>query len=107
MIGMKLLVVREACCSQDDQIGPLEATYDVPAGATIQDLVEAVVRSGFLQFSSTHKTMVGTLGDTDVVQVSGSLFKRPQFLRALDAPLSEGSGPLRFRFVFDSRTTQP
>lgn len=106
MTGMKLLVVREACCSQDDQIGPLEATYELPAGATVQDLVQAVEKSRFLQFSSTHKTMVGRLGTTDVVQVWSSLFKRPQFLRAQDERLSEGSGPLFFRFVFESQTPQ-
>jgi hypothetical protein len=99
---LKLRVEREACCSQDDQIGPLEASYDLRAGATIKDLVDAVVKSGFLQFSSTHTTMVGKLGNTDVVRVTGSLLTRPFFISGAEERLGESSGALRFRFVFDT-----
>ncbi|MDQ8001133.1 MAG: hypothetical protein REU00_14685, partial [Pseudomonadota bacterium] len=64
------------------------------------------VKSGFLQFSSTHKTMIGKLGNTDVVRVSGSLFARPLFMSAADERLGENSGPLRFRFVFDAERNE-
>ena len=97
---MKVHVEREACCSQDDQIGPLTATYELPDQATLQDLVDNVLRSGFLQFSSTHTTMVGSIGATDVVRVFGSSFKAPRYVEPGDRPLGL-EAPLRFRSVFD------
>lgn len=57
---MQVHVMRDACCSQDDQLGPLENTYSLPSGATVMDLVRAVVDSQFLQFSSTHRCITAS-----------------------------------------------
>ena len=49
---MNLSVTREACCSQDDQIGPLVKTFDLASDASIQDVARVVGESQFLQFSA-------------------------------------------------------
>lgn len=66
---MQILVLREACCFQDDQMGPLEATYEVDERCRLDDFLEAVERSGFLQFSSTHTTMSCRFADKEVARV--------------------------------------
>ena len=35
MPPMKFHVTRDGCCSQDDQLGPLTATYDLDSNATL------------------------------------------------------------------------
>jgi hypothetical protein len=68
---MKFHVTREACCSQDDQLGPLAFVYELSVDTTLQNLTEAVIRSGFLQFTSTHSVMVGELRNDALVRVFG------------------------------------
>lgn len=69
---MKIMVVRQACCAQDDQIGPLEAEYDVDKKCRLDEFLDAVERSGFLQFSSTHARMSCRIGGRKVGTVFGS-----------------------------------
>lgn len=104
--SMKFHVTREACCSQDDQLGPLAFNYELKADATLQDLTEAVIRSGFLQFTSTHSVMVGEVGNDALVRVFGPHSgppQGPQYLKAADVPVRNLISPdrLHFRFVFD------
>jgi len=68
---MRVRVLREACCAQDDQLGPLEATYEVPHGSTIGDLVLAIVESRFLQYSASHTSLAGFIGEEQFVRVLG------------------------------------
>lgn len=68
---MKIMVVRQACCSQDDQIGPLEAEYEVDERCRLDEFLEAVELSGFLQFSSTHARMSCRIGGRKVGTVFG------------------------------------
>ncbi len=103
---MKFQITREACCSQDDQIGPLEMAYDLADDATLRQLVEAIETSRFLQFSSTHQVMAAEVDDVELVRVfAPSLLRRraPKYTKSPDAKASEiaGSGELRFSFVFD------
>lgn len=102
---MKFLVTREACCSQDDQIGPLEMVYDLADDITLQQLVEAVATSKFLQFSSTHAVMAAHLGNDELVRVFGNSMLRPRppaYARLPNARARDliGNGELHFRFVF-------
>lgn len=69
---MKISVLRQACCAQDDQIGPLEADYDVDETCRLNEFMDAVERSGFLQFSSTHAQMSCRIGGRKVGTVFGS-----------------------------------
>lgn len=103
---MKFRVAREACCSQDDQAGPLAATYDLNADATLRDLCEAVMRSAFLQFTSTHAVMEGRVGSEVVVRVFGAYtnqLRSPQYVapaNSLARNIVRG-GELDFRFIFE------
>lgn len=87
---MQVRVLRDACCSQDDQLGPLEATYSFGPGATLADLVTAVIDSPFLQYSSSHTTLTGFIAETAFVKVFSSFHlpgHAPEFLTARDALL--------------------
>ena len=66
---MKLDVKREACCSQDDQMGPLDKSFEVPDACSLGDLVAAVLGSRFLQFSSTHTEMRCRIAGKEVATV--------------------------------------
>jgi hypothetical protein len=103
---MQILVTREACCAQDDQLGPLDATYALEPGATLRELVEQIIRSGFLQYSSSHTSMLGKAGSVEIVKVYSSYYlpgRAPEYLVAASEPaarLLEGK-VLRFRFFFE------
>ncbi|RYX97156.1 MAG: hypothetical protein EOO28_05265 [Comamonadaceae bacterium] len=103
---MKFHISREACCFQDDQIGPLEMVCDLADDSTLRQLVEAVQTSRFLQFSSSHQVLVAEMGNSELVRVfAPSWFRRraPEYTVSPDAKATEiiGDGELRFRFVFD------
>ena len=66
---MRIHANREACCSQDDQLGPLDRWYEVRDGCTLGDFVAAVMASRFLQFSSTHTTMLCRMGGKEAATV--------------------------------------
>ncbi len=51
---MKIEVIREACCVQDDQLGPLILVIDPPDGALIWELAKEIGEANFLQFSGSH-----------------------------------------------------
>ena len=103
---MQIVVTRQACCSQDDQLGPLDATYTVSANTTVEEFVDQVIQSGFLQYSSTHTSMLGQADSIDIVKVFSSYYlpgRAPQYL----VPASESAARLlhgrnvRFRFFFE------
>jgi hypothetical protein len=101
---IQIQVSRDACCSQDDQIGPLEAAYTFGPHATVIDLVRAVVSSRFLQFSSSHQCLTASISGVPLAKVCasdhGPVFA-PVFLVApetLLAPLAEGR-VVEFRFT--------
>ena len=54
---MKIEVVREACCSQDDQLGPLSIEVDIPERAMVWELAREIGEADFLQFSGTHRNI--------------------------------------------------
>jgi len=95
--------MREACCAQDDQLGPLEATYDLADHLTLADLVQAVTSSRFLQYSSTHTTLTGFAGATPFATVFSGFYlpgRLPQFSLPATTPLADllAKGSLTFRF---------
>ena len=101
---MNVRVQREACCAQDDQLGPLEATYDLHPNATLREFVARVVDSGFLQYSPTHTSMVGFIEGKQFVRVFSPYYcdSRPsEFLvgpEQLTATVLR-DGTVAFRFV--------
>jgi len=97
-------VLREACCAQDDQLGPLEATYEVSASATLGEFVHAVASSRFLQYSATHTSIVGYAGGTQFVRVFSSYYcngQEPDFFVSPDVPASAvvRGADIHFRFT--------
>jgi hypothetical protein len=79
---MKITVLRQACCSQDDQAGPLEAEYNIETDTTFSALVQEIVKSSFLQFSSTHNRITGEVDGKEIVEVFspyGANVRQPEF----------------------------
>ena len=100
---MKLTVHREACCSQDDQAGPLEAEYRIEADTKFSSLIEQIIKSHFLQFSSTHNRITGEVDGKQLVEVFspyGVNAREPEFIASPGASVCElvGSKILSFHF---------
>jgi hypothetical protein len=87
---VQVQVLRDACCAQDDQLGPLEARYSFGVDATISDLVRTIVSSNFLQYSSTRTTLTGFIGGAPFVKVSSDYYvpgNSPEYSVPSDARL--------------------
>lgn len=107
---MKLMVVREACCAQDDQIGPLVMRLELPQACRLDEFLAEVERSGFLQFSSTHTRMTCRMGATEVAQVftPHRLFARaPLFLVPRKAQIAALAGVSPVEFLFRHEAAAP
>jgi len=101
---VKIRVLREACCAQDDQLGPLETTCELVANATLSDLASAIVGSRFLQYSSSHTSLVGYVGERAVVALFSSCYlpgRNPEFVVSPTELVSTvvGDRPIEFRFM--------
>lgn len=51
---MKLEVIREACCAQDDQSRGLTLSLDISSDSQIWELAKAIGEANFLQFSAPN-----------------------------------------------------
>lgn len=98
---MEIRVIRDACCSADDQAGPLQAVYPVDAHCTIEDLVQRIRASSFLQFSSTHNRLSGEVEGVCLVEVFAGWGRKPEFHVDPAAPVGSliGSRTLGFYFL--------
>ena len=65
---MKVLITRTACCSQDDQLGPLEIQFEVNEYVTFEELMQKIITINFLQYSSSDH-MVGIVGCNKIVEI--------------------------------------
>jgi len=54
---MRIEVTREACCSQDDQLGPLSLQIELSEESLIWELAKEIGEANFLQFSSTRNVI--------------------------------------------------
>jgi len=75
---MKITVRREACGYQDDQVGRLEAEYTVEADATFSSLVQEIIASRFLQFTSTHDQVTGEANGVELVEIFSPYTANPR-----------------------------
>ncbi len=101
---MKLFVNRQACCSQDDQIGPLQKTFELEQTSDLEHFITEVIDSGFLQFSSSHTEMVCRIGRSEVARVyAPSLLRRTStvFLIPPATEIWTFSEAPQVEFVFD------
>ncbi|MBJ7435075.1 MAG: hypothetical protein JHC54_04735 [Acinetobacter sp.] len=62
-------IIREACCSQDDQLGPLEIQLEFDENATLEQVIKEICRLNFLQYSSSHNHMIGRTDDQKIVEI--------------------------------------
>jgi hypothetical protein len=99
---MRIEITRDACCAQDDQIGPLEMIFEIDPEALLRDLVTIVANAGFLQYSSSHVTMVGVAGKTEIARISSPYYtkKEPEYLLSQELSISEvlKNGQIHFQF---------
>ncbi len=101
---MKLVVNRQACCSQDDQIGPLQKTFELEQNSNLEHFVTEVLNSGFLQFSSSHIEMVCRIGGSEVARVHAPSLLRRKSTVFLISPATEirtFSQAPQVEFLFD------
>ena len=75
---MEIQISRQAVCAADDQCGPLEMVAQIDPSSSIQELIGIIERSKFLQFSSSHSSIVGVSEDTPVVRVCCRFFSQKQ-----------------------------
>lgn len=66
---MRIKVLRQACCSADDQTNKLDAVYEVDSTATMETLLRKIADSEFLQYSSTHDRLSVEIDDRQVAEV--------------------------------------
>ena len=62
-------ITREACCSQDDQLGPLEIQLEFDENATLEQVIMEICTIKFLQYSSSHNHMIGRIDDQKIVEI--------------------------------------
>ncbi|WP_228272686.1 hypothetical protein [Acinetobacter haemolyticus] len=62
-------IIREACCSQDDQLGPLEIQLECDENSTLEQVINEICRVKFLQYSSSHNHMIGRIDDQKIVEI--------------------------------------
>lgn len=95
-------ILREACCGADDQLGPLTMDVEIDGKAPLCSLIDLIIESGFLQYSSTRTSLIGYAGGLPVVRVHSHYYSKeePQFLVNPNTPVQEivAIGPIDFRF---------
>lgn len=85
---VRVMVSRQACCSADDQMGPLDTTYWLAPEDSFGALVEQILESCFLQFSSTHTRLTGEVNGLPVVEVfspHSPQVRHPVFIQPAEA----------------------
>ncbi|MDE1233352.1 hypothetical protein [Vibrio aestuarianus] len=74
---MNINIVREACCSQDDQCGVLMIKLPLSVSTTIQELAQEIGEVGFLQFTSTHNVIFAYSGNKALFSIPAKSFTNP------------------------------
>ena len=69
---MNISIIRQACCYQDDQIGPLHIVIELTDASTIKELATIIVESKFLQFSSTNSLLEAHSGEIMLLTISST-----------------------------------
>jgi PHP family Zn ribbon phosphoesterase len=66
---MKMTITRHPVCAADDQVNDLVIYIDISHDTTLADCVERIKHARFLQFSSSHSSITGYMGDQAVVRM--------------------------------------
>lgn len=99
---MEIQVSRQAVCAADDQRGPLEILIHVEPNSSIQEFVTVLENTKFLQFSSSHTSILGLCESVPVVRVFSPFFlqNQNQYFVPQNLSVSEAikNGALYFKF---------
>ncbi len=99
---MKIQVSRQAVCAADDQYGPLDMLITVEPNSSILEFVAVLEGTKFLQFSSSHTSILGLCEGVPVVRVYSRFFSQKQneyFVpKHLSVTEAIKSGALYFKF---------
>lgn len=99
---MEIQVSRQAVCAADDQCGPLEMLIHVQPDSSIQQFVSVLEDTKFLQFSSSHTSILGFCESVPVVRVFSRFFsqKQNEYFAPPNLSVSEAikNGALYFKF---------
>ena len=105
---MTIKVTREAVCLADDQMEALELTLEFGADATLEDFADRLVRTGFLHFSSTHRTLVGRVSGRSLLRISQRWgTHRVEYLAAADTRLANVAATIHFGWERRVTADQP
>ncbi|GLR25720.1 hypothetical protein [Limnobacter litoralis] len=99
---MRIEITRQAVCAADDQTNPLEMYFEVDQNLTIQHLVNEIEAAKFLQFSSTHQSIVGHSGGVPIIKIHSPYHSSlgPEYLVPASIIASEiiQNGRVEFKF---------
>ena len=70
---MNIVVNRQACCAQDDQLGPLSIELVLSDECTVEELALMIIRKRFLQFSSSHSVMAVHSGNRNIFNIPSQI----------------------------------
>ena len=73
---MEIQISRQAVCAADDQCGPLDMIVQIDPSGSIQELIETLERTNFLQFSSSHTSIIGVSDDSGCSSAQSILFTK-------------------------------
>jgi hypothetical protein len=59
-------------------LGPLEADYKIRPETTLSSLVQDIIQSRFLQFSSSHNRITGEVSGVEIVEIFSPHSPKPR-----------------------------
>ena len=99
---MKIEIIRDAVCAADDNLGPLMLEVDVTSDDTIEDVINKIKKSKFLQFSSSQTSITGYINNVAFAKLHDEYnSKKPtEFYVSPDSRFLNMSGyeSIEFRF---------
>ena len=101
---MKLAVHRQACCSQDDQLGPLDMDFELDASCRLDALLATVMGARILQFSTSHTDMSSRAEGRELARVfshNAVPQRATAFVAPPDALVQSLAAAGAIEFVFD------
>lgn len=101
-LPMKILIERDACCGADDQIGPLALSTEMAPDSSLEEFVQRIRETGFLQYTATHHTIFGEAAGQTLVSIGSETHAQGEIKWFVDRTrtVREFIPRGRIRFVF-------
>jgi hypothetical protein len=111
IVVKEIRVTRESVCAADDQTMPLELTLRISDTETFGSVIQRIVKSAFLQFSSTYTCANGFVADELVTRVLANFQSAPaaECLASADRLAYQviPDGLLEFRWAGSNNSFKP